>query len=393
MNKRVVFLISVLFFIMLVNSLVMNVPGVLVPTFKSVFEIRNTQIGVFFFLGSLFYMSGTYFAASIIDRIGRKRTLIFGTIVVVIGIISIILGKSVYLFYLYAILTSIGISIVSLVINTMITDINVKSKAVLINSVHFLYAVGAILTHKFSGYILHYNIDYRYVFIIYALLSVSTMVFIYFVNIPAHDRTDSVVKIKFTKPEKKIITILALGLGFYVSAELQTANWYLNYIVKTYSLDINKATSYTALFFLTFAFGRLFGGFVAERVGYLKSVVISALTGSILFLVGLVLKENGLIVIALSGIFFSIVFPTVVLSISNYFKKSLNQATSVIVSMASAVNMLMGFMMGYLSDNAGVYSAMLLIPIFLLTSSLLILYIEKKGEKLLRSDIWKRKYY
>ncbi len=386
MNKKVVFLISILFFMMLVYSLVMNVVGALVPTFKNAFEIRNTQIGVFFFLGSLFYMIGSYIGAGVINKFGRKNTLYISSAVTIVGIVSIIISKSVVLFYTYSILTSLGISTASLVINTMIIDIEVKSKAVLINTVHFLYAIGAILTHKFSGYLLHYNIDYRYVFVTYAVFAIITVVLIYFANVPKQKSKVSNEKIKFNSSEKRLIIIISVALGFYVSAELQTANWYLNYIVNDYKLSITSATTYTAFFFLTFAFGRLFGGFVAEKVGYLKSVILSSLVGSVIFLIGMMLRVNGLIIISISGVFFSIVFPTIVLSISNYFKRSLNQATGITLALASAINMMMGFLMGYISDYIGVYSAMMLIPIFLIICSVLILYVEKKGDKLLKEE-------
>ena len=167
------------------------------------------------------------------------------------------------------------------------------------------------------------------------------------------------------------------ALGFYVFAEMGTGNWFVNFIEKTYSYDKSKSSFYLALFFGIFTFGRLVGGFVAEKFGYIKTVLVSLIIALVLYITGINLGQSGLVIISISGLFFAVTFPTIVVTISKVFKENGAYATGIIVTISSTTNMVLNMVIGFLNDNIGVYKAFYLIPISLVVSILFVFAIYK----------------
>ncbi|MEN8434491.1 hypothetical protein NX821_001675 [Clostridium septicum] len=150
-------------------------------------------------------------------------------------------------------------------------------------------------------------------------------------------------------------------------AEQSTGRWLPGFIKISYSnLNESQIASYISLFFVSLTLGRLIGGFIAEKLGEIKTVIIFSISGGILFILGLLLGKNGLYIISLSGFFFSIIFPTLVIIVGNTFKISTAYTTGVIISFAGIVNTSMNLALGFLSDLIGIEKAIFLVPIAIL---------------------------
>ncbi len=378
--------IIIVFSVMLSISMAENAKGVFVPLFKENFHIDDADIGFLFLLSSLSYMSSTFVAGYLIDMINRKRTMILGAFLLIIGTIILATSKVLAFFYLSFILSNLGMGFMALSVNTLIPNLKVKNTAVLMNLVHFAYGLGATATHKSCGLLLDTGLSYGQIY--YILLSLITLVFIlmFFAKFKDEHTEKKNEKVEFHGGEKKLILMIALGLGLYISAEIQTGNWIVDYIKTSFTYSENSASNYSSLFFLFFALGRLFGGFVAEKLGYIKSVILSSTIACLLYFAGLILESTGLILLSISGMFFSIVFPVIMLSINEYFNNKLNKASGIIITIASGTNMIMGFVIGYTSKLIGIQSAMYLVPLFLFISTILFVMVGKKGYNLIRKN-------
>jgi fucose permease len=129
------------------------------------------------------------------------------------------------------------------------------------------------------------------------------------------------------------------------------------------------------MFLVIFSIGRLVGGFIVEKLGQLKTIMGSLIIAVTLFTSGLIIGQDGLMIIAMSGFFFAITFPTLVLTISKVFKKNTSYITGVIVTLTSLVNMLLNLLIGKLNDEIGTYFAFYMIPISLMISIIFIYFI------------------
>ncbi len=388
-KKKNYIVIAVIFIIMLSISMSENAKGVFVPLFKTNFLISDKDIGLIFFTSSCAYMLASLMGGYLIDIINRKKTLILGASLLLLGTYILATTQVLTLFYISFVLSNMGMAFMALCVNTLIPKIKVKNAAVLMNLVHFVYGVGAAVTHKSCGILLDKGMTYGQIY--YILLFVTSLVFIAIVcsnfnQKEEHKETKAKDKVQFHSGEKILIVIIALGLGLYIAAEIQTGNWLVDYIKNSFGYSENSATNYSFLFFLFFALGRLFGGIVAEKIGYLKSVIMSTSLATIIYLAGLILEVKGLILISISGIFFSIVFPVIMLSIHDYYKEKLNKASGIIITIASGTNMLMGYVIGSTSDIIGIQKTMYIIPILLFISTILVVIVSKKGYNLVERN-------
>lgn len=368
---------------MVLMAIIDNVRGVFVPSFKLFYGIQNTQIGIMLLWSAISYMLGTYGAGFLIQKTNQKTAMFWGALAMGVGIASMVVSRSLMSFYIAMVIINTGISMLGLGINTMIPLLQVKNRAVLMNSVHFLYGAGATFTQKSTGILLTIGWTFKAIYLLILGVIVLLLLILGTSDVPEED-VHAKKRVAFGKKHYALMVIMGLGLGLYISAELQTANWLVNYIVQMYKYNENTASTYSAAFFFIFSFGRLAGGFVAERFGYMKSVIASTVIALFLYTSGLLLKESGLWLLVASGLFFSITFPTVVLSIRDYFKVGFNQASGVVITLASGTNMIAGLLIGVLADQTTIYVAMFTIPVVLMGSVFFLSIVWWKGHDLIK---------
>lgn len=378
-SKRNYLLLVMVFASMLTISIAENAKGIFVPAFKENFRIDDVSIGIMLFLSSCSYMLGTMLAGYLIDLISRKRTMLAGVFLLMTGIFLIIRTNQSLFFYMSFVLSNVGMAFLGLSVNTLIPRLGLRNAAVVMNLVHFFYGIGATATHKSFGLLLSKGFSYAEIY--YSLLAMSGLLFLLIASSKFKEEKGEEIraKIRFTARDKALILILGIGLGLYISAEIQTGNWIIDYIKTAMGYDENTASNYSSFFFLSFALGRLFGGIVAEKAGYLRSVIASLILAFLLYFFGLRSGASGLLFLSASGLFFAIVFPTVMLSVSKIFPNSLNKASGVVVSIASGTNMLMGFVIGYSSKQVGIGITMYWIPTCLLVSAALLFWAGRRS--------------
>ncbi|WP_291560120.1 hypothetical protein [Clostridium sp.] len=137
------------------------------------------------------------------------------------------------------------------------------------------------------------------------------------------------------------------------------------------------------MFFATLTVGRLLGGFVVEKRGYLNSVMMSLFIGLILYVSGIIIGSNAIVLVCISGLFFSIAYPTVVITISKTFKDDAIYITGVIITAASIINMVLNNIIAKLNDLISSNLAFYIIPMSLLISIIFVSLIYKDTKKTL----------
>ena len=235
-------------------------------------------------------------------------------------------------------------------------------------------AIGGILMSK--------GFTWRNIYFGISILFIILLIAFTFIKVPNTHKYSEGNKInKLDVLKNKVIYFYVFALGFYVFAEVATLSWLVNYIKDNYKYNSSRSAFYSVMFLVIFSIGRLVGGFVVEKLGYLKTTMGSLMIAVCLFTLGLVIGEKGLIIISVSGLFFAITFPTLVLTISKVFKQNTSYITGVIVTLTSSVNMLLNLVIGKLNDTVGTYFAFYMIPISLIISIIFIylIYINTKS--------------
>ncbi len=350
------------FVVMFILAVTESIRGILIPTFMLDFNVSDTQIGMLLVLSTLAYILGTYLAGSLSRFMNQKQLVIIGMIISGLGFFGSSFTQEFYQLVAGYIVLTTGIGFVVLGLNTIVPAIKVVYISVVINTLHFFYGLGATFIQRVAGYLIANDVSWRHIFWVFAGLYVLGILLYSFVEQPKKQREAKDLE-KIHKYETPLIIMFCLGLGFYVASEVQTGNWLLNFLQVHYHYDANEASKYVALFFGMLAIGRLFGGYILEKIGYLKGITIALVLALSTYSLGLV-NESTLLLLSISGLFCSIVYPTTMLVIQRIFEHNAMRVVSIVSMTSSIVNMISGYLIGYLNDHIGVRLSFFSIPIF-----------------------------
>lgn len=372
-NKNNIIAIIFIFIIMALNAMAENTRGIFIPSFKVDFNIDNTGIGIMLFIGSLAYILFSYIGGILCEKIGQKRVIILGLSFMFLSLALLSIVDSYTIFVLDIFIMNIGLALTSIAINTLVPVLLLSYQAILMNLIHFCYGVGGASGQALGGILMSNGFTFRNIYLGISILFVMLLIAFSFIKMPHTHKYSEGNKINVMDVIKnKVVYFYVFALGFYVFSEIATLSWMVNYIKDNYKYSSSKSAFYSVMFLVVFSIGRLLGGFVVENLGYLKTTMASLIIAVALFTLGLINGQDGLIMISISGFFFAITFPTVVLTISKVFKQDTSYITGLIVTLTSLVNMLLNLVLGRLNDIIGTYFAFYMIPISLIISIIFI---------------------
>jgi hypothetical protein len=130
----------------------------------------------------------------------------------------------------------------------------------------------------------------------------------------------------------------------------------------SYGFNPALAAKYAGVYYLLFALGRLAGGFILNKTGNVKGLKLYLLSGAFCILTGLLLRDKGLMIIAGSGFFVSVVFPTLMVVTNAVFKESASFAIGMITTLGNILFVVFFNITGVLNDLAGTYAAFFIAP-------------------------------
>ncbi len=346
-------------------------------TIKSEFLLNDTRYSLMFTLGSIAYLISNYIGGILCNKIGQKILLIAGLFGAILGNMILATSINFNMFILGFVLIQFFLGMMAISINTIIPLIWITGQAIIMNLTHFAYGAGLSVTQKISGILLSNNITWRKIYVISAMITLLIAFIVIITKFPINKESDIEEKISLKQVlSNKICWLFIIGIGSYIFAEQATGRWLPIYFKNSnLSLNDNHISSIISLFFLLLTIGRLIGGFIIEKIGIIKGVIIFSFIGGLLFFTGLILKENGLYLIAISGFFFSIIFPTTVIIIGKIFKVNSSYIVGSIISFAGIVNTLINLTTGILSDVIGISLGIFIIPLCLLTTFISILLV------------------
>lgn len=382
-RKDSIILILVIFTMFIFCAFVDNARGVIIPLFKSDFSVNDTKIGYMLTIANVGFFTFTFIGGVMCEKFGQKKVYILGF---ASAIVSLLMLSHTYSFIMLTVsmfLLNIGLSLISIATNTLVPVLFLSFQAILMNMTHFCYGLGATIGQRVSGVLVSNGVNWRTIYLIGAILFTVLFIIFMFTKVPeptkakSEDQSDQKIK-RFIN--KRILIFYLFALGFYSFCEAGTVNWFVNYMIKSYGYNENKGSIYLSLFFGIFAVGRLLGGFVVEKAGYLKSVLVSLIIAVILYTSGILLAEKGLILISCAGLFFAISYPTIVLSASKVFKENSSYVLGIIITFSTITSMALNLVISYLNVAIGTYNAYFMIPISL-SISIVFIYLLIRNTK------------
>ncbi len=393
MNKKVKYLaIFSLFSTMLGMSFIGGSRGVLVPVLKQDFTITDSTMGMIFLISTLGYMIFTYIVGNILEKIGNKKTLIIGTLIIIGSLTLMIISPNYIIFALAYFINGAGNAFLIFGVNFTTPLFAVAFQAALLNIIHGSYGMGSAFIQKLTGFLLTNGIGWRQM--ILGIIGFQIFILILIIiskypPIPKEAKTDPQgAPIVHTSPFKNKLTYLYIfALGFGLFGEHGINNWFVNYMKEGFSITENIGSTYLSIFFILFTIGRFTGGFVLEKIGYIKGVIYAHLITIVIYTVAITLGQDGFILFPAAGVLQAIIYPTMILTIPRVFNRNSAKAMSIIVIGASLINNLSSYGLGILNDTIGVTKAFYMLPIQLSISVIAAFLIYQDNKKKLEAAV------
>jgi len=295
-------------------GMVTAVGGPALPTLAENTSTTLDQISLYFVLGALGYLLGSYLGGQAYDRFPGHRLMAFTLLVIAISSAFIPIVRQLWLLLLAQFTLGLAQGANDVGCNTLLLWTHGKKAGPFMNGLHFFFGLGAFIAPLVLAGILSVTGGIQWVFWIFSLLSLPLIIWMW--KLPELPRqTDSGENGRAPLPFIPVI-LLALAFLVYVGAEVGFGNWLYTYAL-TLGLGTEITSAYlTSAFWGTFTVGRLLGVWVSTRA-QAAAILLVDLLGCLASLGVILLWGDSVIALWAGsigvGLFMASIFPTMLM--------------------------------------------------------------------------------
>ena len=335
--------------------------GVFSPIFKDHFTLSSVQISmiiVMSYAGNLIFLwAGTRLA----DRFEKKKVMIGILLIWMIALLVYVTTDNYYVLLITMLFTMGASTLMNTMINLFV-PMYFAAPGLIVNTLFSLGLIGLILF----------------------LFASKKAVVLKSETTDAKNDFDaasgSKPKVQMNSP---ILWLLVLVFGFYFIGEHGVLNWLLLYCKDQFGMDSNQASIYLSMFSGTMMIGRLVMAPLVQKWGPSRSIQIFGGIGTVLYAVGIFCGKPTLMLVGISGLFVSILYPTLLLFVQQYYPSSIaSTATGTIISIATIFDIAFNLLFGKIIDQMGYHLGFMILPVSMIIFYLIVNFLIKKYKPL-----------
>jgi DHA1 family quinolone resistance protein-like MFS transporter len=330
--------------------------GSVIPRIIEEFSLSMTAAGAFHYATMGGIAAGALLLGFLADRLGRKRTIVLGLLLYGASSAAFAVAGHFAGFVALLAIAGLGISVFKIGALALIGDISdsTASHTRLMNTVEGFFAVGAIAGPAIVASLLAAGLSWKWLYIVAAAICMLLVLLASQVSYPAA-RTVS-ERANLTQMLRVMRDPFAAGfsllIALYVAVEVAIYVWMPTFL-RSYQGSVVWLPAYAlTIFFVLRALGRFVGAWFLGRVAWTGAL---ALFGSAIFLcfLGSLLwgVDAAAWLLPLSGLFMSIMYPTLnSKGISCFPKTQHGAAAGVILFFTAAAAAVGPLLMAAVSD-------------------------------------------
>lgn len=382
-KKTIVFLCFMV--VMIVLGASDSLRGIFALMFQEHFKLSNFQVSLIItvsYIGNLIFL---FFGGAFIDRSSKKRAFITVLCIWLCGALLFVLTDH-YIVLLVGMFLCMGAStLLNTTINILVPTIFLASPGFIVNVLFFVQGIGTSTSQNAIGHMTMNFTSWKIVNIILILMAVLGLLLISRAEITEVKQQGN-NKVSYGSIMKTpAFLLLVLIFGFYFIAEHGTLNWFILYGTKELGLNMEHASLYLSLFFGGITLGRFLFAPMVQTLGIGRSIGVFGSIGTILYIIGVLLGNQALALLSVSGLCISIVYPTLVLLIRNYYDMDrISTATGAIISCATIFDIGFNMVFGKLVDYVGLKISFLILPVSMAIFCTLYLIFQKSVKPITR---------
>jgi fucose permease len=347
------------FFMFMMFAMTTDSVGVIIPEVIKEFHLSMTVGGAFHYAAMFGIAFAGFFLGYLADKIGRKKSIILGLVLFALNSYLFSVGRSFAFFVVLLVISGVAIGIFKTGALALIGDISQSTveHTATMNTVEGFFAVGAIIGPAIVAHLLAGGTSWKWLYVIAGTICLLLIVTASFVKYPQTAGSSESVDLKRTLQMMK--NPYALGFSaaifLYVTVESAVYVWMPTLLAGYQGPLIWVATYAISIFFVLRAAGRFIGSWVLARLNWATVVTIFSLAILLCFGISMLAGVRvAILLLPLSGLFMSVLYPTLNSKGISCFRKPEHGAVSGVILFFTCVAAVLGpLAMGVVSDHFG----------------------------------------
>ena len=344
--------------------------GIFAPVFQNRYALSDTQLSLIVtisYVGNLLFLS---LGGKLLDTFGRKTVVLSVTAIWVLSMLLNVVSDS-YICILISMFFALGAStLLNTTVNILTPVVFSGYAGLMVNIFFFIQGIGTSGSQFVLG---RYGLSYPgFKGVSFLLLLIGAAAGFLLILIPLGgerrpEHLQSKVKteapVTQANPKPAVFILLCTMIGVYFIGEHGIMNWLFSYCIQAFQLPSGKASVYLSLFWGGMTVGRLIFAPVVQRQGTVKSIRIFGTVGTLLFCAGILTGENGILLLSISGLAISVLYPTMVLLIQQIYPAGVVATrTGAIISVATVADIVFNLFFGVITGAIGYRLSFMILP-------------------------------
>ncbi|MDP3314408.1 sugar MFS transporter [Lutibacter sp.] len=333
--------------------------GVIIPEVMKTFNLSMTAAGLLHYGPMTAIALAGIFLGFLADKIGRKKTIIIGLALFAINSYLFLLGNTFGFFLVLLIISGAAIGVFKTGALALIGDMSKSTKehTSTMNVVEGFFGVGAIIGPFLVSYFLTKNVDWKWLYVVAATLCVILIIIAFFAKYPETKKSTE-EPINIGRTLKMVKDKYAFGFSMaaflYVAVEAAIYVW-MPTLIADYDGSLMFIAIYALpIFFVLRAGGRFLGAWMMDHFDWTVVLTISSFLILLCYVFSFVNESATVVLLPLSGLFMSVIYPTINSKGISCFPKSSHGSVAGIILFFTAAGAAIGpLSMGVVSDIFG----------------------------------------
>ena len=333
--------------------------GVIIPEVIKEFHLSMTVGGAFHYAAMSGIAVAAFFLGYLADKLGRKRTIILGLVLFALNSYLFAVGRSFVFFIVLLTISGAAIGIFKTGALALIGDISTSTTqhTATMNAVEGFFAVGAIIGPAIVTHFLAVGISWKWLYVIAGSICVILIVTSSLVRYPQTTTSTEGVDLRRTVLMMKDPYALGFSAAIflYVAVESAIYVWMPTLLAGYHGPATWMAAYAISIFFVLRAAGRFIGSWMLARLNWAAVVTVFSLAIFVCFVVSTIGGIGiAVFLLPLSGLFMSVLYPTINSKGISCFRKSEHGAVAGVILFFTCLSAVLGpLAMGAISDAFG----------------------------------------
>lgn len=355
--QRIKLLTYMMFFVFAMTS---DAVGVIIPELIETYGLNLTQASAFHYVPMIFIALSALFLGYLADKWGRKSTIIIGLLIFALACFLFAAGSSFLYFLALLALVGIAVGLFKTGALALIGDISTSNKehTATMNTVEGFFGVGAMVGPAIVSYLLISGVSWKYLYIcagvLCALLCLAAMKTSY-PKTKEHAEGQINLKSSLAIIKDPYAIGFSLAIALYVATEVAIYVWMPTLLVEYNGSLVWLATYALTVFFALRAGGRFLGVWMLKHFSWQQVMFWFSLAVLLCYFgTAIVGVDAAVVLLPLSGLFMSMIYPTLNSKGISCFPQSKHGAIAGVILFFTAVSAAIApLLMGIVSDIFG----------------------------------------